>query len=670
MSQIENIKELHNQGQFEQAITGYQELLQTDPNNDEAHFGIAHASSRLNQLDLALNHIKEAVKLVPNSDRYQQFKGQILMANRQIDEALIAFKRSIKENPNLFHSYLAVGDIYTLKHEPQKAKESYQFALKVNNNGIPAIIKLSKLLLLEGDYQAAADILQQAELQFPNDPSLKLQQGIMRLEQGEDGFAELYFKKLLEDEPNHVLAKTFLSISLLNSDLEKATEIVTELVNQKAKLPEVMAALGLFYAKNKRHQDAISFLTPVCESGVAYPSWFMALAKAYAANSQHKVAMTVLDEILKRGDNPKALLILGQIHQFKDDFPTAIKAYKRIKKTDFEYNQAQLKQAECLYKTRNFEAAIKQLDNLTGDQGIQNLAIKLKVNALSQLNRYEEAVTVINSIDASKQPDDFNQLMHFFAGLLLDAQQNYDQAWTHFEKLKHAKPQDVPMLSSAEEKTVQRFTSESANSRFRFVLTDPATGHHDFLQWLVKNNITPMVDRFTAKARADVFSQQWTVAMLEGINDAQAHLWRKKYTKQLKLATDNNMDLVADFIPFSPINVAIIKKVFPTAQVLILSRNFADMRLHNRVFGTYQLHYSQISKATNQMVAMNPNVSVVDIDAWQSKEDSASDSIKKIFGPQVSDFKLIDATPLDKMLFPYMHWKNYQQQLNQQKESS
>ena len=669
MSQIENIKKLHNQGQFEQAIKGYQELLLSEPNNDEAHFGIAHASSRLNDLEMALSHAKEAVKLVPNSDRYHQFKGQMLMANRQIDDALTSFKRSLKENPNLYNSYLAVGDIYAIKNESKKAKSNYQLALKVNHNGIPAIIKLSKLLLLEGNYLAAADELQQAELQFPSDPNIKLQQGIMCLEQGKDGFAELYFKKLLEDEPNHLVAKTYLGISLLNSDPEQAAEIIIGLVNQQVQLPELMAALGMFYAKNNRHQDAIRYLTPVCQSGLAYPSWLMALADAYTANLQPNSAMKVLDEVLKRGDNPKALLVLGQIHQINDNFSLAIKTYQRIKSTDIEYSRSQLKQAECLYKERKFTAAIKQLDQLLSKKSDHNAAIKLKLNALSQLKLFAEAVALIDSIDASKQLKEFNQLMHFFAGLLLDAQQQYDQAWNHFAALEHASPQEVQMLSLDEEKSVQRFSSQPADSVFRFVFTDPATGHHDFIQWLIENDIMPLTDRFTTKARGDVFSQQWSVSMLNDISEAQAHLWRKKYSKQLKPIIGESTEMVADFIPFSPINVAVIKKIFPKAHVLILSRNFADMRFHNHVFGTYQLHFSQISKASNQMVAMNPNVSLVDIDAWQNKESNACENIQKIFGPKISNFKLADATPLDRMIFPYMHWKNYQQQLNQQKPS-
>lgn len=665
MSQIENIKALHNQGQYEAAIKGYQELLQTQPNNDEAHFGIAHASSRLNDLALALKHAKEAVKLVPNSDRYQQFKGQMHLANRQFDDALTAFKRSLKENPNLFQSYLAVGDIYAIKNDSKKAKENYKLALKVDSNGIPAILKLSKLLLLEGDYEGAANELQQAELQFPTEPNLKLQMGIMRLEQGEEGFAEMYFKKLLADEPDHVLAKTYLGISLIHSDTEQAIQIITELVNQQVQLPELMAALGLIYYKNKQYQEAIRYLLPVCQTGLAYPSWLISLAEAYSANRQPNSAMDMLNEVLKRGDNPKALLVLGQIHQINNNFTAAINTFKRIKITAKEYNKAQLKQAECHYKAGDFKAAIKQVDTLLAQQPDHNAAVKLKLNALSQLDEYEAALALINSIDASKQAKDFNQLMHFYSGLLLDEQQQYDQAWQHFAQIEQSEPHEVQLLNDAEEKTVQSFATEAADTRYRFVMTDPATGHHDFLQWLLSNHITPLLDRYTAHGRGDVFSQNWTVNLLKGVTDVQAHLWRKKYSKHLNQVTQNATDPLVDFIPFSLINLAVIKKVFPQAQVLILSRNFADLRLHNRVFGTYQIHYNQISKVINQMIALSPNFSTVDIDAWQNKDANAVQSIEKIFGSQASDFSLAQVKPLDRMMFPFMHWKHYQKHLNQ-----
>ncbi|MCB1582894.1 MAG: tetratricopeptide repeat protein [Marinicella sp.] len=665
MSQIERAKELHNQGKYQQAIEGYQSILKDDPNNDEAHFGIAHANSRINHLTLALDHAKRAVNLAPNSDRYLQFLGQMYLGNQQVDEALKTFKRSIKENPNLFFSYLAIGDIYALKNESTKAKENYKLALKVDNNGIPAIIKLSRLLLLEGDYQAAADELQTAELQFPQDPRIKLQMGILKLEQQQDGFAELYFKKLIEDDPRHVLAETYYGISLIKSDNQKANNIITRLTNNKVQIPELMVALGMLHARKRQYRDAIQYLTPVCQTGLAYPSWLLVLAEVYVANQQPNTAVAVLNEILKRGDNPKALLMLGEIYMVNHNYPLALKTFKRIKESADEFAAAQLRQAECLFKSKDYDAAIKLVDKLLANKPDHNASIKLKLNALSQLNRLDDALALIRSIDPDKQMADFNQLMHFYAGLLLDAKQEYEQAWTHFSTLKHAEPKNIPMLSAAEEKAVQKFSSQAGTPVFRFVMTAPATGHHDFIQWLLDNNITPLLDRFTANRRADVFTQHWTVDMLQEMTDAQAHLWRKKYTKQLKQVLIDDAEVMIDFLPFSPLNVAIIKKVFPQAQVLILSRNFADLRLHNRVFGSQQIHYSQMSKLTNQMITLNSKLKVVDIDAWQNQEPQPMQDIHDIFGMHVNDFKLVEGSALDRVIFPYMHWKNYQQQLNQ-----
>ena len=665
MSQIESIKELHNQGEYEQAIQGYQDILAKEPNNDEAHFGLAHASSRLNQLEQALKHANEAVKLAPNSDRYQQFKGQMLLANSQIDEALKAFKRSIKENPNLFFSYLAIGDIYAIKNESQNAKKNYQLALKVHQNGIPAIVKLSRLMVIEGDYDGAESLLQEAELQFPSDPNLKLQMGIMRLEQEEQGFAELYFKKLLEDEPNNHVAKAYLGISMLHSDPQQSKQVITELLNDHIQIPELMAAVGLAHVNNGSYPEAIRYLTPVCQSGLAYPSWLMALAQAYAGNSQPNSAMTVLNEVLKRGDNSKALLMLGQIHQVNNNLPAAIRTFRKVSKESKNYNQSLLMQAECHYANADYAAVIEQLDLVLAEKPDHNTAIKLKLNALSQIEQYDQALDLIDSIDNKKQIKEFNQLMHLYAGLLLDEKQQYEQAWQHFSAIEPPKTFEIDLLNANEEKVVQQFPSQSADSVFKFVFTDPATGHHDFINWCQQSGITALVDRFTTKARADAFSEQWTIKMLNDLSEAQIHFLRKKYTKQLNQVITDETQTVADFIPLSPINLGIIKRIFPQARVLVLSRNFADLRLHNRVFGSYQVHYLQFSKVANQMVAMNPNVALVDIDAWQSQDATTLQHIEKVFGPEVKPFSMADVKPLDRLIFPFMHWKNYQQQLNE-----
>lgn len=665
MSELENVKKLHADGQLEQAIDGYLDILKTEPNNDEAHFGLAHASSRLNQLETALKHADEAVKLSPKTDRYLQFKGQMLLANNRIDEALKAFKGSVKENPNLFYSYLAIGDIYTIKNESNKAKENYNFALKVHADGIPAIVKLARLLTMEGDFNAAEDLLNQAELQFPSEPNLKLQMGIMRLEQGQEGFAELYFKKLLEDEPANHVAKAYLSIALLNSNTDEAIKIITDMVQQQIKIPELMLALGMMYVKTNSYKEAIKYLTHMCQSGLAYPSWLMALAHALVGNGQPNSAQAALQQVLQRGNNSRALLMLGQIHQVNKNFAKAIKTYQQVDSDSADYHQAIIMQAECLYSEQDYEQVIKGLEPVLAAQVDHNTAIKLKLNALSQLNRVDEALAIIAEIDQDKQSDKFNQLMALYAGLLLDNKQQYDEAWQHFSQINPAKPNATELLTSAEEKQVQAFVSEPAESSFKFVFTDPATGHHDFINWLLDNDITPMIDRFTGNPRKDVFGEHWTVEKLAELDQAKIHFLRKKYVKQMNLVIHEDTTTVADFMPFSPINLAVIKRIFPKAQVLVLNRNFADLRLHNMVFGSYQVHFSQFSKVINQMVAMNPNLSMVDVDAWQQGETIAVENIEKVFGKSLKPFAIKASTPLDQLMLPYMHWKHYQQHLNQ-----
>ncbi|MCX7552726.1 tetratricopeptide repeat protein [Marinicella sp. S1101] len=665
MSELENIKKLHADGQFEQAIDGYLDILKTEPNSDEAHFGLAHASSRLNQLEVALKHAEEAVKLSPKTDRYLQFKGQMLLANNRIDEALKAFKASVKENPNLFYSYLAIGDIYAIKNESNKAKENYNFALKVHTDGLPAMVKLARLLTIESDYIAAENLLNQAELQFQNNPDLILQMGITRLELGQEGFAELYFKKLLEDEPENQVAKAYLGIALLNSNTAEAMKIITEMVHQQIKIPELMLALGMMYVKTNNYNEAIKYLTHMCQSGLAYPSWLMALAHALVGNGQPNSAQAALQQVLERGNNSRALLMLGQIHQVNKNYAKAIKTYQEVNFESEDYLQAIILQADCLYSDHKYEQVISYLEPVFKEQANHNTAIKLKLNALSQLNRIDEALAVISEIDQEKQTSQFNQLMALYAGLLLDAKQQYDEAWQHFNLIESDKPKLVNLLTSAEEKQVQAFASESAESSFKFVFTDPATGHHDFTNWLLENNITPLIDRFKGALRKDVFGEHWTVEKLAELDQAKIHFLRKKYVKQMNLVIDKDTASVADFIPFSPINLAIIKRIFPKAQVLVLNRNFADMRLHQKVFSSYQVHYSQFSKVINQMVAMNPNLSVVDVDAWQQGESIAVENIEKVFGKSLKPFAIKASTPLDQLMFPYMHWKHYQQHLNQ-----
>lgn len=660
MSQLEQYKELHQKGQFNEAIDGYKALLKTDKDNDDIHFSLALALAKTDQLESSLTHVNAALGTQPHAERYHQFKGQVLMGLGQLEQAAKAFQNSLNENPNMFFSYLALGDIYTILEQPDKAKKQFNLALKVHESGVPAIIKLARLDIIKGHCDEAFSSLQEMALQYPEDLELMLQMGVAKIEAGEHALAEIYFRQILQTAPQHRIAQAYLAMSLAPTKHQEAAQIVTALTQSQTKIPEVLVAMGMLYHYANRHREALQFLEPAARSGLSMPSWVMAYAKSLTLLGQTDEAISILKRQLEKGNNPHVMLLLGQVFQQNNNFSKAAYTLKGIPKSSSLHGQAQVKLSEVLYHKGEYENSLKVADNLLKTNKQHPAAIKLAVNGMAKLNRNEQALQLVEQVDIEKHSDDFNQLMHFYGGLLHDAVGQYESAWNAFQKVNRPEKAEAALLSDEQEKSIASWPTQSASSDVVFLFSDAATGQHEFVNWLLDNQNTVLLDRFT-EPRGDVFDNVKTFNDLEDLDETQIHLLRKKYLKRNRTMVKPEAVKIIDCLPFTVANAAIAKKIFPGIKVVLLSRNFADYRLHNQVFGTDQLHFSQFTKVVNQMIAMGLDITVVDIDEWQNNEPAVLADMQQIFGEQSQAYQHKTRSSLERFMMPHMHWKNYKE---------
>lgn len=657
MSDIEKIKKEQQKGHHKKAIEGYQKLLKKEPNNDEAYFGMALSYKELKRFKEALQQVKSAIKLAPNAERYLQFQGQMHMALGEMDDAMQAFKMSLKHNPNLYFSYLAIGDIYLIKGETKESEKNYRLALRVHQDAVPATLKLAKLLILTGRIDEAESELQTAALYQPKNPELKLHQGIVKLERGETGFAELHFKKLLEDYPDYPLVRANLAISLMDSDTKAAQKLISQLLEAKHQSPELMAAVGMLCLKNKQFDDAIQYLLSVSRTPIAYPSWLLALCQAWLSIGEIKVAKETLQHLLQRGHNDRAAIMLGKVYNRAQDFAQAAELFNDIE-ADSPFYRTALNQLQIAYfRLQQWDEAIATANKLQAIDNNNSDAILIKAHALVHLQQFDQALATLkvglDNPELAEWHDDF----HLQSGLIHDANQNFEDAWTHFTQQHRTSPDVVSLLNKEEEKIVQKWPTEPANNELIFAFSDTATGHHTFVDWLNQQDITPLIDRFSSSARSDLFSRQWRLEDIESLIKERRHLLRRKYRQHLNVI--HKQGVCVDFLPFTVLNMALVKRVFPHAKVLLLDRNFADRQLHQQVFMNSQFKSSDFTAVKNQMIAMNPNIQLLDIDDLMANEKTLSSQLSELFKQPLNSYDAQIQSPLDQLLLPNGHWKNY-----------
>lgn len=661
MSQLEQIKKQHQKGLLKKAIDGYQGYLKNNPNDDDAHFALALAYKDNKSFEPALKAVNAAIKLAPAAERYHQFKGQMHMALGQTDEAEKAFRTSLKHNPNLYFSYLALGDIYLIREQYQAAEEQYRLAMRVHQEAAPGAVKLAKLMLLTGRNEEADSVLQAAALHQPNDPEIKLYQGVVCLERGELAYGEMHFKKLLEDQPNYLIAKAFLAISIINHDQKQAAKLLNELIDSKQQSPELMAATAMLSFKQKHFQEAADYLLSVCRSSLAYPSWFITLSQTLVAMNRLDEAQQVLQRLLQRSENDKALVMLAMIDIRQSKYDQALNRLEDIDQ-DSPHHPAAMKQImQAHYLSQQWSPTIQAADSLLADNPANKEAVVAKAYALSRLSQSDQAIETLKQALANEELSEDSADLHLYAGLLLDDAGDYDAAWQHFSAQAGDDPKPVSLLSQAAEKTVQKWPSADRQQQPVFVFSDTATGHAAFIDRLYHHGITALTDRFRPSARLDLFSQQWQLEDVANLPEARCHLLRKKYFQHLKRV--HQQGPCTDFIPMTAMNMALIKKIFPGAAVIILDRNLPDRHLHQQVFANSRYSATDFRSLKNQLIAMNPNIHLLDIDSLMANEAPVLATLGQLFDQEISAWTAPETPPMDRLMLPKNSWKAYRDHL-------
>ncbi len=72
---------------YDEAVQGYQALIEADPGFVLAYQGLAEVYSRQEKLDLAIETIKKAIELEPNESLYHTSLSRFLQRQGKIPEA-------------------------------------------------------------------------------------------------------------------------------------------------------------------------------------------------------------------------------------------------------------------------------------------------------------------------------------------------------------------------------------------------------------------------------------------------------------------------------------------------------------------------------------------------------------------------------------------------------
>lgn len=221
---------LLEQGNLEEAIAVYEQILQAQPDNELIYLQIAETLSLNNQPDLAISFYQKAlpIKSAENSDgkiydaiasflfqqkqpdlaiAYYQKASEIspqnsdyytrmghLLRQKNIDAAITFYYKAIENPPTHPHAYLALADCLAEQHKLDEAVSSLQELMKTEMYWVypEAKLKLGIILIQQGKLEDAMDLAREMEKEGHKKDSVQLYLHILKV-------IPFYYKQELYD---------------------------------------------------------------------------------------------------------------------------------------------------------------------------------------------------------------------------------------------------------------------------------------------------------------------------------------------------------------------------------------------------------------------------------------------------------------------------------------
>lgn len=154
--------ELESVGRLEDAIREHQAVLESDPNNVQAHINLISLYGRLGDHETAKLHFDAAIKLSPNRPDAWYDYGVLLFSEHKYDQAEQAFRRALDINPDYAEAHNNLGATHELEGRVEEAANDFRAAIANRPDYPLARFHLARILVNEQKYDEAIQQLLRA----------------------------------------------------------------------------------------------------------------------------------------------------------------------------------------------------------------------------------------------------------------------------------------------------------------------------------------------------------------------------------------------------------------------------------------------------------------------------------------------------------------------------
>ncbi len=343
------------QGKYQEAIIEYENAVQIDPRNSDAHYGLAQCLIKEGDWTHAYQELMSAVEFAPNNWKAQLTLGNLLLAGHHVAEArdraqtvlradpgnaqaevLLAAsdaaagdlnkgisegQQAVQMNPSRSDSYLFLAEAEEKNKDFLSAERDYRKASSLNPKSAPLMLRLGEFLARQKRYSDAEQEFKLASTSAPTDPAPRAALAQLYFTQGQKEMAEKVLRDAstsLKDNPRayRMLADYYLS----QKQMDKA---LTEFASLHSEHPKDITVtktyIGILIDQN-RLDDASKLTDEILQSSSSDTDALIFRGEILIRQGKASDAIPILASAAKNApNNPIAHYQLGVAHAETSD---------------------------------------------------------------------------------------------------------------------------------------------------------------------------------------------------------------------------------------------------------------------------------------------------------------------------------------------------------------
>lgn len=158
---LEQVEELEEKGNYQQALFILSELQKKDPDSVQLYQNLAQVNINMKRYSQSIELLNEGISRFPKSMPLKMALGFTYLAKNDLDTAEYIFNKAIEQGISISDAQAGLGRIALLRGNKNLALELYQQSLELNPTNILTLSYIADFFLLEKNYQEAIDVYNQ-----------------------------------------------------------------------------------------------------------------------------------------------------------------------------------------------------------------------------------------------------------------------------------------------------------------------------------------------------------------------------------------------------------------------------------------------------------------------------------------------------------------------------